>query len=147
VALCARPAGRPAGYRKHTGLEAKAIHRLLEAGPRTGGFRRNAANPLICKLSVVDESSVADVLLMRSLLRALPDVPALLMVGAVDQLPSVGPGQVLADMIGSEAVPVVRLMEVFRRAAQSRVIINAHRINRRQMSELEQAGPRSDFYV
>ena len=85
---------------------------------------------------MVDEASMVDVLLMRSLLRALPDRAALLIVGDVDQLPSVGPGQVLADMIGSGAVPVVRLTEVFRQAAESRVIVNAHRINRGQMPEL-----------
>ena len=87
---------------------------------------------------MVDEASMVDVLLMRALLRALPDQSALLIVGDVDQLPSVGPGQVLADIIGSAAVPVVRLTEVFRQAAESRVIINAHRINRGQMPELGQ---------
>ena len=97
-------------------------------------------------ISATGEASMVDVLLMRALLRALPDQAALLVVGDVDQLPSVGPGQVLADIIGSAAVPVVRLTEVFRQATESRVIINAHRINRGQMPELDQTGPGSDFY-
>jgi exodeoxyribonuclease V alpha subunit len=84
---------------------------------------------LDCDLLVVDEASMVDVPLMRALLRALPDRAALLLVGDVDQLPSVGPGQMLADIIGSEAVPVIRLTEVLRQAAQSRIITNAHRIN------------------
>ena len=87
-----------------------------------------------------------DVLLMRALMQALPDEAALLIVGDVDQLPSVGPGQVLSDIIGSGAVPVVRLTEVFRQAAQSRVIINAHRINRGEMPDLGRTQGPSDFY-
>jgi len=146
VALCA-PTGRAAKrLSESTGLEAKTIHRLLETDAKTGGFRRDDANPLACDLLVVDETSMVDVPLMRSLLRALPDAAALLIVGDVDQLPSVGPGQVLGDIIGSGAVAVVRLTEVFRQAAESRVIVNAHRINRGQMPELEQTGARSDFY-
>jgi exodeoxyribonuclease V alpha subunit len=89
---------------------------------------------------------MVDVLLMRALLRAVPERSALLVVGDVDQLPSVGPGQVLADIIGSGAIAVVRLTEVFRQAAESRVIINAHRINRGQMPEIDQSGSASDFY-
>jgi exodeoxyribonuclease V alpha subunit len=85
-----RQGGQPA-IGEHTGLEARTIHRLLEADPRTGGFRRNAANPLIRKLLVIAESSMADVLLMRSLLRALPDAPALLMVGAWISFPPLVP--------------------------------------------------------
>ena len=88
---------------------------------------------------------MVDVSLMRALLRALPDTAALLLVGDVDQLPSVGPGQVLADIIGSESVPVVRLTEVFRQAAESQIIVNAHRINRGLMPELKQQNG-SDFY-
>jgi exodeoxyribonuclease V alpha subunit len=93
----------------------------------------------------VDEASMVDVSLMRALLRALPDRAALLLVGDVDRLPSVGPGRVLADIIGSGAVPVVRLNEVFRQAAQSRIITNAHRINQGQMPELT-APEGADFY-
>jgi exodeoxyribonuclease V alpha subunit len=145
VALCA-PTGRAAKrLAESTGLEARTIHRLLEADPKTGGFKRGEAHPLDCDLLVVDEASMVDVPLMRALLMALPDASALLLVGDVDQLPSVGPGQVLADVIASSAVPVVRLTEVFRQAAQSRIIINAHRINQGQMPELT-APDGSDFY-
>ena len=145
VALCA-PTGRAAKrLAESTGLEARTVHRLLEADPKTGGFKRGEEHLLECDLLVVDESSMVDVLLMRSLLRALPDRAALLIVGDVDQLPSVGPGQVLADVIASGAVPVVRLTEVFRQAAQSRVVVNAHRINRGQMPELL-AVDGSDFF-
>src|SRR5690606_33676249 len=103
-----------------TGMEAKTIHRLLEFDPKAFGFKRGEDNPLECDLLVVDESSMVDVMLMQSLLKAVPDTAALLIVGDIDQLPSVGPGQVLADIIQSHAVPVVRLTEVFRQAAQSR---------------------------
>ena len=145
VELCA-PTGRAAKrLAESTGLEARTIHRLLEADPATGGFKRGEAHPLDCDLLVVDEASMVDVPLMRALLTALLDRAALLLVGDVDQLPSVGPGQVLADVIGSGAVPVVRLTEVFRQAAQSRIITNAHRINQGHMPELT-APDGSDFY-
>ena len=146
VALGA-PTGRAAKrLSDSTGLEAKTIHRLLETDPRTGEFRRTEEHPLDCDLLVVDEASMVDVLLMRSLLRAVPDEAALLIVGDVDQLPSVGPGQVLADIIACNLVPVVRLTEVFRQAAGSRVITNAHRINSGQMPELTSDRALSDFY-
>ena len=136
VALCA-PTGRAAKrLSESTGLEAKTIHRLLETDPRNGIFRRNEQEPLDCDLLVVDETSMVDVPLMRALLRAVPERAALLLVGDVDQLPSVGPGQVLADIIASGAVPVVRLTEVFRQAAESRIIVNAHRINQGLMPDL-----------
>ncbi len=145
VELCA-PTGRAAKrLGESTGLEARTIHRLLEADPATGGFKRGEEHPLDCDLLVVDEASMVDVPLMRALLRALPDGAALLLVGDVDQLPSVGPGQVLADVIASDAVPVVRLTEVFRQAAQSRIITSAHRINQGQLPELT-APEGSDFY-
>ncbi len=145
LALCA-PTGRAAKrLSESTGLEAKTIHRLLETDPKTGGFKRSEAHPLDCRLLVVDETSMVDVPLMHALLKALPDEAALLLVGDADQLPSVGPGQVLADIIGSGAVPVVRLTEVFRQAAESQVIVNAHRINRGRMPELE-AKEGSDFF-
>ncbi len=125
IALSA-PTGRAAKrLTDSTGIEAKTIHRLLETDPRTGQFRRTEEAPLDCDLLVVDETSMVDVPLMRSLLRALPKQAALLLVGDVDQLPSVGPGQVLADIISSGALPVVRLTEVFRQAAESRIITNA----------------------
>ena len=110
-----------------------------------GGFRRTEDHPLDCDLLVVDEASMVDVPLMHALLKAVPDHAALILVGDVDQLPSVGPGQVLADVIGSGAVPVVRLTEVFRQAAASRIIVNAHRINRGLMPEWAQ-DPASDFH-
>jgi exodeoxyribonuclease V alpha subunit len=136
IALCA-PTGRAAKrLSESTGLEAKTIHRLLETDPRTGAFRRNEKSLLECDLLVVDETSMVDVPLMRALMRALPAEAALLLVGDVDQLPSVGPGQVLADIIASSAVPVVRLTEVFRQAAESRIIVNAHRINQGLMPDL-----------
>ena len=143
--LCA-PTGRAAKrLSESTGLEAKTIHRLLETDPRTGAFRRTEEAPLDCDLLVVDETSMVDVPLMRALLRALPDRAALLLVGDVDQLPSVGPGQVLADIIASGVVPVVRLTEVFRQAAESRIIVNAHRINEGLMPDLTPAES-GDFY-
>ena len=144
--LCA-PTGRAAKrMNEATGFEAKTIHRLLEVDPRGGGFRRNTDNPLDCDLLVVDETSMVDVLLMYALLKAVPDNSALLVVGDVDQLPSVGPGQVLADIIASEAIPVVRLTEVFRQAAQSQIIVNAHRINQGLIPDFRKPEAESDFY-
>jgi exodeoxyribonuclease V alpha subunit len=144
--LCA-PTGRAAKrMTEATGFEAKTIHRLLEVDPKTGAFRRGTDNPLACDLLVVDETSMVDVLLMQSLMRAVPDHAALLIVGDIDQLPSVGPGQVLADIIGSGAVPVARLSEVFRQAAQSRIITSAHRINQGAMPDLAKPDGNSDFY-
>ena len=144
--LCA-PTGRAAKrMNEATGFEAKTIHRLLEVDPKGGGFRRDTENPLDCDLLVVDETSMVDVLLMHALLKAVPDKAALLVVGDVDQLPSVGPGQVLADMIASAAVPVMRLTEVFRQAAKSQVIVNAHRINQGIIPDLRKPEAESDFY-
>ena len=146
IALCA-PTGRAAKRMSDaTGMEAKTIHRLLEVDPRTGGFKRDAANPLDCMLLVIDETSMVDVLLMHALLKALPGSAALLVVGDVDQLPSVGPGQVLSDIIESGAIPVVRLTEVFRQAAQSQIIVNAHRINEGTLPDLRKPAGESDFY-
>ena len=144
--LCA-PTGRAAKrMTEATGFEAKTIHRLLEVDPRGGGFKRDSDNPLECDLLVVDETSMVDVLLMQALMKAVPDNAALLIVGDIDQLPSVGPGQVLADVIASGAVPVMRLTEVFRQAAQSRIITSAHRINQGLMPDLSRPEGSSDFY-
>jgi len=144
--LCA-PTGRAAKrMTEATGFEARTIHRLLEVDPKSGGFRRGEDNPLDCDLLVVDEASMVDVMLMQALLRAVPDKAALLIVGDIDQLPSVGPGQVLADIISSDGVPVVRLTEVFRQAAKSRIITSAHRINQGLMPDLSPPGTESDFY-
>jgi exodeoxyribonuclease V alpha subunit len=144
--LCA-PTGRAAKrLSETTGLEAKTIHRLLEVQPGTGTFQRNEAKPLDCDLLVVDEVSMVDAPLMHYLLRALPPRGTLVLVGDVDQLPSVGPGMVLRNLIDSGIVPVVRLTEVFRQAAGSRIITNAHRINEGLMPELAANNRESDFY-
>jgi exodeoxyribonuclease V alpha subunit len=148
VALCA-PTGRAAKrLSESTGLAAKTIHRLLEFDPRSFGFKRDQDHPLEADLLVMDESSMVDVVLMGQLLQAIPDQAALLMVGDRDQLPSVGPGAVLGDVIDSGRIPTLRLTEIFRQAASSRIIVNAHRINRGQLPE-RPADPRepSDFYV
>jgi exodeoxyribonuclease V alpha subunit len=129
-----------------TGFEAKTIHRLLEVDRKTGGFRRNREHPLECDLLTIDETSMVDVRLMQALLKAVPNSSALLIVGDIDQLPSVGPGQVLADIMASGSVPVSRLTEVFRQAAQSRIITNAHRINRGVLPEFVNSEVNSDFY-
>ena len=110
------------------------------------GFKRNEASPLDCDLLVIDESSMVDVSLMQSLLKAVPSAAALLIVGDIDQLPSVGPGQVLADVIESGAVPVVRLTEVFRQAARSKIITTAHAINAGRMPDLAPPDGVADFY-
>ena len=144
--LCA-PTGRAAKrMTEATSMEAKTIHRLLEFDPKAFGFKRNEENPLDCDLLVVDESSMVDVLLMQSLLKAVPSTAALLIVGDIDQLPSVGPGQVLADIIGSGAVPVVCLTEVFRQAAQSKIITTAHAINAGRLPDLGKPDGEADFY-
>ncbi len=144
--LCA-PTGRAAKrMTEATGFEAKTIHRLLEVDPKSGGFKRGPDNPLECDLLVVDETSMVDVMLMQALLKAVPDNSALLIVGDIDQLPSVGPGQVLADIIASGAVPVVRLTEIFRQAAQSRIITGAHKINQGLIPDLSKPEGESDFY-
>src|SRR6202042_1357817 len=144
--LCA-PTGRAAKrLTETTGLEAKTIHRLLEINPTTGRFTKDESSPLACDLLVVDETSMVDVLLVNALLRALPKASALIMVGDVDQLPSVGPGNALRDLIESGVVPVVRLTEVFRQGASSKIITNAHLIRQGQMPELRTAKSDSDFY-
>lgn len=144
--LCA-PTGRAAKrLSETTGLEAKTIHRMLEVNPAGGGFTRNEAKPLECDLLVVDETSMVDVPLMSHVLRALPPNACLLLVGDVDQLPSVGPGMVLRHLIESKTIPIVRLTEVFRQAAHSRIIITAHRINEGYMPELPGKDAQSDFY-
>jgi exodeoxyribonuclease V alpha subunit len=148
IQLCA-PTGRAAKrMAEATGLEAKTIHRLLEFDPASYGFRRNSDLPLECDLLVVDETSMVDVPLMASLLAAIPPEAALLLVGDVDQLPSVGPGQVLADAINSGALAVTRLTEVFRQAASSRIITTAHAINGGTIPDLRAPadGASSDFY-
>ncbi len=144
--LCA-PTGRAAKrLTETTGLEAKTIHRLLEVDPATGRFQRNEDKPLECDLLIVDENSMVDVLLMYALLRALPKTSAMIMVGDIDQLPSVGPGNALRDLIDSGVVPVVRLTEVFRQAASSNIITSAHLIRQGKMPELRTGEAGSDFH-
>jgi len=147
VCLCA-PTGRAAKrLSESTGIEARTIHRLLEFDPRTMDFRRDQYTPLATELVVIDEVSMVDLVLMNQLLRAIPNHAAVLLVGDVDQLPSVGPGSVLADMIDSAVVPTVRLTEIFRQAARSRIVVNAHRINQGHMPERpDRQGTDSDFY-
>ena len=146
-ALCA-PTGRAAKrLGESTGETAKTIHRLLEIDPSSGTFRRGRQRPLDCGLLVVDEASMVDVELMAALLQALPAEGSLLLIGDADQLPSVGPGQVLRDLIESGAIPVARLREIFRQADNSRIVRNAHRVNQGYLPELESArGELSDFY-
>jgi len=144
--LCA-PTGRAAKrMAETTGYEAKTIHRLLEINPKTGGFRKNEENPIDCDLLVVDETSMVDVMLMNSLLKAVADHTAVLFVGDIDQLPPIGPRQALADIIASGVVPVVRLTEVFRQAAQSQIVQSAHKINAGQMPDLSAPQDETDFY-
>jgi exodeoxyribonuclease V alpha subunit len=147
VALAA-PTGRAAKrLSESTGMEAKTIHRLLEVDPKHGGFKRDVDNPLECDLLVVDEASMVDVPLMASLVKALPSRSAFMVVGDIDQLPSVGPGKVLADIIDSGAVPVARLTEIFRQAAESQIVTNAHKVNAGYMPNLEVTrSDKSDFY-
>jgi len=145
--LLAAPTGRAAKrMTETTGREAKTIHRLLEFDPQSFGFKRGRDNPLEADLIVIDESSMVDVVLMNKLLAAVPDSAALMIVGDVDQLPSVGPGAVLADIITSGSVPTVRLTEIFRQAATSKIIVNAHRINKGELPLRNETEELSDFY-
>ncbi|ODN70170.1 SF1B family DNA helicase RecD2 [Methylobrevis pamukkalensis] len=147
IALAA-PTGRAARRMSdQTGREAKTIHRLLEIDASNGDFRRGSGNALEADLVVIDEASMIDAGLMAALVVAIPDEAALVLVGDVDQLPSVGPGQILADIIASGAVPVARLTEIHRQAAESRIVVNAHRINHGEMPETTPAGETGDFYV
>ena len=143
--LLAAPTGRAAKRLSEvTGLEAKTIHRLLEFKPPEG-YKRNEESPLEGDVLIIDECSMVDVVLMYSLLRAMPDGMRLIMVGDVDQLPSVGAGNVLRDVIDSGAFPVVRLTRIFRQAASSRIITNAHRINHGEYPDLSN-GRGTDFF-
>jgi exodeoxyribonuclease V alpha subunit len=146
--LLGAPTGRAAKKMSEaTGHEAKTIHRLLEFGPGDEGFRRNAENPLVADLVIIDEVSMVDTVLMHHLLKAIPLDAVLVLVGDVDQLPSVGAGNVLKDIIRSGAVPTVRLREIFRQARESRIITNAHRVNSGDMPLFDNDGDGTrDFY-
>ncbi|MGE5370876.1 MAG: ATP-dependent RecD-like DNA helicase [Solirubrobacterales bacterium] len=147
--LLAAPTGRAARRMKDaTGLEAKTIHRLLEFSPQKGNFQRDPDNPVETDVLIVDEASMIDLMLMYQLVRGLPPEARLILVGDVNQLPSVGPGSVLRDIISSGTVPVITLNEIFRQASRSRIVTNAHLINSGLMPDLvnparEETG---DFY-
>jgi len=143
--LLAAPTGRAAKRMSETtGHEAKTIHRLLEYSMQRAGFQKNEMNPLECDLLVVDEASMIDTLLMYHLLKAVPFSATLILVGDVHQLPSVGAGSVLKDIIESNIAPVVKLNEIFRQARESRIIINAHRINQGVLPSLDDGA--GDFF-
>ncbi len=145
--LLAAPTGRAAKrLAEATGAEATTLHRLLELNPKTRQFDRNREHPLSCDLLIVDEASMLDTVLAHHVLRAVPDHGRLILVGDVDQLPSVGPGRVLADLIRSDAVEVVRLSEIFRQAERSLIVVNAHRVNQGMMPILESVDSDGDFF-
>lgn len=146
--LLAAPTGRAAKRLAETSSQdARTIHRLLEYSPHEDAFARNEDNPLACTLLVIDETSMMDTLLMYHLLKAVPLGATVVFVGDVNQLPSVGPGNVLRDIIASGTVPVVELTEVFRQAAESEIILNAHRINHGEAPSLANPTDRlGDFY-
>jgi exodeoxyribonuclease V alpha subunit len=143
----AAPTGRAAKQMSEaTKFPASTIHRMLSFNVQSGGFQKNADNPLDCDILIVDEASMIDTVLMYHLLKAVPRGATVILVGDVNQLPSVGAGHVLEDIIGSGRVPVLRLKEIFRQARQSRIIVNAHRINQGYMPRIDAAEDGSDFY-
>ncbi len=148
--MLAAPTGRAAKrMAETTGHRAKTIHRLLEYSMQKGGFQKNEDQPLECDVLIIDEASMIDTILMHHLLKAVPHSAMLILVGDVYQLPSVGAGNVLNDIIESETVPVVALNEIFRQAQTSRIITNAHKINNGILPPLEhndQFDPANDFY-
>ena len=146
--LLAAPTGRAAKRMSEaTGYEAKTIHRLLEYSIRKGGFQKNDQTPLRCDLLIVDEASMIDTILMHHLLKAIPPRATFILVGDVNQLPSVGAGNVLHDIIASGAVPVMELNEIFRQARESLIIVNAHKINQGLMPAFKPSGHKlADFY-
>ncbi|MBN2059829.1 MAG: ATP-dependent RecD-like DNA helicase [Deltaproteobacteria bacterium] len=144
----AAPTGRAAKRMSEAaGYPAKTIHRMLEYSLQRGGFQRNQDNPIEADILILDEVSMIDNILMYHLLKAVPENATLILVGDVNQLPSVGPGNVLRDIIKSDKVPVVELTEIFRQAGKSRIVVNAHRINRGIMPEFYSGGRElEDFY-
>jgi len=143
--MLAAPTGRAAKRMSETtGREAKTIHRLLEYSPAEG-YKRNSENPLDCDVLIVDETSMVDILLMYNLLKAVQDDTVVVLVGDVDQLPSVGAGNVLKDIINSGLVSVVKLERIFRQAQGSKIITNAHKINSGRFPDLS-GGKNSDFF-
>jgi exodeoxyribonuclease V alpha subunit len=146
--MLAAPTGRAAKRMSETtGHEAKTIHRLLEYNMRKGGFQKNEEYPLDCQLLIIDEASMIDTLLMHHLLKAIPPTSTFIMVGDVNQLPSVGAGNVLKDIIDSGIAPVVQLNEIFRQAKESSIIVNAHIINEGRIPNLKSSPDKlDDFY-
>ncbi len=145
--VLAAPTGRAAKrLSETTGRTAKTIHRLLEFDPATGEFKKNQQNPLEGELFVLDETSMVDVVLGHQFFRAVPSNACVILVGDVDQLPSVGPGSVLADLIASQAVTVVRLTEIFRQAAESEIVTAAYAINEGRLPDLKTPEGLGDFY-
>lgn len=143
--ILAAPTGRASKRMSEaTGMEAKTIHRLLEYKPPEG-YQKNEENPLDGDVLILDECSMIDVMLMYNLLKAMPEQMTLILVGDIDQLPSVGAGNVLRDIIDSERVPVVRLTRIFRQAQGSRIIMNAHRINKGEAIDMR-GGKDADFF-
>ncbi|SEM22999.1 exodeoxyribonuclease V alpha subunit [Syntrophus gentianae] len=135
--LLAAPTGRATKRMSEaTGREAKTIHRLLEYSPQKGGFQKDETSPLDCQVLIVDEASMIDVILMHHLLKAIPASATFILVGDGDQLPSVGAGSVLTDVMKSRRIPVVELREIFRQARESSIVLNAHRINRGEIPRL-----------
>jgi exodeoxyribonuclease V alpha subunit len=147
--LLAAPTGRAAKRMSEaTGWEAKTIHRLLEYSPQKGGFKKDQDDPLEADVVIIDEASMVDTLLMYHLLKAIPFQAHLILVGDVDQLPSVGPGNVLRDIIDSGIFTIVRLTEIFRQAQESMIIVNAHRVNQGEFPILKEIERKetADFY-
>jgi exodeoxyribonuclease V alpha subunit len=148
--LLAAPTGRAAKRMSETtGFEAKTIHRMLEYNFNEGGFVKNEGNVLDCDILIVDEASMIDTILMHHLLKSVPSSATLILVGDVNQLPSVGPGNILKDIIASGTIPVVELNEIFRQAKESRIIVNAHKINQGLIPQLDhknKADESTDFY-
>ncbi len=144
--LLAAPTGRAAKRMSEiTGRSAHTIHVLLEMDFATKRFKRNRENPLPCDLIIVDEASMIDTLLMYNLLKAIPDEARVILIGDVDQLPSVGPGNILKDIIASGCIPVTRLQKIFRQAAGSRIITNAHKVNQGLFPDVS-VNSKSDFH-
>ena len=145
--LLAAPTGRAAKRMSEaTGHEARTIHRLLEYSFAKGGFQKNDEKPLSCDLLILDEVSMIDTVLLYHLTKAIPTFATVVLVGDINQLPSVGAGNVLNDIIGSRVVPVVELNEIFRQAKESRIIVNAHKINNGILPKFEDHVPDNDFY-
>ena len=142
------PTGRAAKrLSETTGGEAKTIHRLLEFSPQINGFKRNRQNPLDTDVVIVDETSMVDLVLMNRLMQAIRPSTTLILIGDVDQLPSVGAGNVLKSLIDSQRIPVIKLTEIFRQAQESMIVMNAHRINKGDFPELTGDADRNFFFM